>query len=448
MKKRRLLCVVLAAGKGTRMKSNVPKVLHQVAGLPMVNHVIGAAQALAPDQIVVVIGPDTPAVADAVAPHETVIQHDRLGTGHAVRVALEGRDLQGTDVLVLFGDVPLVPPEALVTLIERHRGTDTPVITILAMKPSDPTGYGRLDTTPQHYVREVIEQADLRGDQEYINLCSSGMMILRGEGLNDALKALKNDNAKGEYYLLDILPPMVAAGERAAYVLGSPDDLNGVNDRVQLAAAEKRMQDRLRDRAMKGGVTMIDPATVYLSTDTQLGSDVLIEPNVVIGEGVVVEDGVIIHAHSYLEGVTIKADAKVGPFVRIRPGTVVGPRSKVNNFVELKKTILGERVDISQLCCVVDSDVGDHVNIGAGTITSNYDGVNKFRTIIGARSFIGSNSTLVAPVTIGDDGFVSAGSVITDTVPSGHVAFGRARQVNRPHTEKTIQFSQKHLGKK
>lgn len=447
MNKRKLICVILAAGKGTRMKSDLPKVLHPVAGIPMVAHVVRAASALSPDDIIVVIGPDMDAVADAVAPHSTVIQHDRLGTGHAVKVALDGRDLSDTDVMVLFGDVPLVPPDALQEMVTRHRAGDAPVVTILGMQPENPTGYGRLITDPQNYVTSVVEELDATPEQRAITLCSSGMMTLRGEHLASALTAIQNNNAKGEYYLLDVLPILRSGNGVAAYTLGPTDDLNGVNDREQLALAEKRMQNKLRSRAMRGGVTMVDPDTVYLSTDTQFGQDITVEPNVVIGPGVVVENNVTIKASSYLAGVRLQQGCEIGPFVHIRAGSDVGRDAVVANFVEMKKAVLKPHAKISQFACVVDADVGAYANIGAGTIISNWNGVEKFRSRIGDYAFVGGNATLVSPVNLDDGSFVTAGSVITDDVAKDEMAFGRARQVNKPATKVATLYAEKQKKK-
>lgn len=389
MNKRKLICVVLAAGKGTRMKSDLPKVLHQVAGEPMVRHVVNAAQSLSPDQIIVVIGPDMDAVADAVAPHTTVIQHDRLGTGHAVKVALDGRDLADTDVMVLFGDHPSTPSETLRDLLDRHRKDDRPSVTMIAMKPDNPHGYGRLVTGAQDYVEKIVEHNDATEQDRQINLCNSGMMIFASEGLADALARLKNDNAKGEYYQTELVALQCKAGGKCAYVLGPAEDMEGVNDREQLAAAEKRMQQKLRIRAMRSGVTMIDPDTVYLSVDTQFGQDITIEPNVVIGPDVVIENNVTIKASSYIAGVRLQHGCEIGPFVHIRAGSDVGRDAVVANFVEMKKAVLQPHAKISQFACVVDADVGAYANVGAGTIISNWNGVEKFRTKIGDYAFIG-----------------------------------------------------------
>jgi bifunctional UDP-N-acetylglucosamine pyrophosphorylase / glucosamine-1-phosphate N-acetyltransferase len=449
MNKRSLICLILAAGKGTRMKSALPKVLHAVAGMPMLGHVMAAARSLGVAQIRVVVSPGQDAVRDYVSEQGTIaVQPVPQGTGDAVKCGLSGVDLKNTDVLVLYGDVPLVEVATLEKLIARQLSDDKIHATILGMRPTVPTGYGRLLINTNDFVTGIVEELDATPEQRLINLCNSGMMILRGEGLMDRLGRITNNNAKNEFYLTDLISIIGQDGAFCAYVEGPADDLDGVNDRAQLAKAESRLQNKLRQKHMLNGVTLIDPSSVYFSIDAQIGNDVTIEPNVVIGTGTRISSGVEIKSFSCIEGVAIDEGARIGPFVRIRPGTTIGAGSKVNNFVELKQTHLGQHVDVSQLCCVVDSDVGDNVNIGAGTITSNYNGKDKFRTQIGDRTFVGSNSTLIAPVKIGDDAFITAGSTITENVPENMVAFGRARQVNRDHTEKTILFSNKKKGKK
>lgn len=315
------------------------------------------------------------------------------------------------------------------------------------MTPENPTGYGRLITDQNEYVTAVIEEMDATPDQRKIKLCSSGMMVLRGEKLVQALETIKNNNAKGEYYMLDVLPILCQDGDHAAYTIGPSEDLNGVNDRVQLSTVEKRMQKKLRDAAMRGGVTMIDPDTVYLSTDTVMGQDIVIEPNVVIGAGVKIEIGVVIKANSYLEHVTIEKGARIGPFARIRDHSVVGQNVQIGNFVEIKKSVIGQGTKANHLTYLCDLDIGENINIGVGALFSNYDGKDKHRTSIGNNSFVGANCTIVSPVTIGEDAYIAAGSTITEDIADGQLAFGRARQMNREHTEKTKQFAAKQRKK-
>jgi bifunctional UDP-N-acetylglucosamine pyrophosphorylase / glucosamine-1-phosphate N-acetyltransferase len=447
MSKRKLLCVILAAGKGTRMKSKLPKVLHPVAGIPMLGHVMRAARDLGPDQIVVVVGPGQEDVATYAAPHDTVLQAQQLGTGHAVRSALVGRDLTGTDVLVLFGDVPLVPMVDLSHLCDQHARAKSNV-TIMAMIPDNPTGYGRLITTAKGEVTAIVEELDCTPPQRDIRLCWSGVMMFRSEGLNDQLARIENKNAKSEYYLTDMVTIAGADGGTCTYVVaGDAQDFQGVNDRSQLALVENRLQHKLRQLVMKNGATLIDPTTVYLSGDTQIGQDVVVEPNVFIGPEVIIENGVIIHANCYLEGVTLRTGAEIGPYVRIRPGTDVGQEAVIANFVEVKKSTFAAHAKVSQFCCVVDADIGAYANLGAGTIISNWDGVNKYRSHIDDFAFVGGNSTLVSPVKIGNSAFVTAGSVITEDVKPDEMAFGRARQVNKPTSDKAQLYSKKQKKK-
>lgn len=442
MSTRPLIALILAAGRGTRMKSTLPKVLHQVAGVPMLTHVISAAQTLNPKQIIVVIGPDMDDVAAAAHPHETVIQTEQLGTGHAVKIALAGRDLKKTDILVLYGDVPLTPVNDLAALTAKHQSTSA-AVTILAMRPEIPTGYGRLITDARDQVSTIVEELDATPDQRQINLCNSGMMLLRGEGLNDLLAALQNNNAKGEYYLTDLLSLARGKGGIGAYVEGDANDLNGVNDRVQLAAAEARFQKKTRETHMRAGVTLIDPASVFFAADTVIGQDVVIEPNVFFGPGVRIANNVRILANCHLYNVTIAQGAQIGPFARIRHDTQIGQDVHIGNFVEIKNSHLGNDTKASHLTYLCDLDVGAQVNIGAGATFSNYDGAEKTRTKIDNRSFIGANSTVVSPVDIGTNTYIAAGSVITDDVPADKLAFGRARQTVRDHTKKTIAYSVK-----
>ncbi len=442
MSERKLICVILAAGKGTRMKSSLPKVLHKVAGEPMLTHVIRAAKTLTPDQIIVVVGPGMDNVAAVAAPHDVVIQTEQLGTGHAVRTALAGQATHGADVMVLCGDVPLVAPESLSDLLAEHRDQDADV-TILAMQPDNPTGYGRLITNADGHVSAIIEELDADAPTKKINLCNSAMMVLRGEGLEGLLNSIQNKNAKGEYYLTDVLALSRAKGGLCAYTVGDAQDLNGVNDRVQLSIVERRFQERARVRAMQNGVTLIDPDTVYFSADTVLGRDVTVEPHVFFGLGVRVADDVQIRANCYIENVIIKDKAIIGPFARIREHSLIGESALIGNFVEVKKSVVGRETKASHLTYLCDLDVGEFVNVGVGANFSNWDGIRKTRTNIGDRSFIGANATVVSPVTIGADSYIAAGSVITDDVPADKLAFGRARQSVRDHTDKTRAFSTK-----
>jgi bifunctional UDP-N-acetylglucosamine pyrophosphorylase/glucosamine-1-phosphate N-acetyltransferase len=418
--------VILAAGLGTRMRSAVPKALHPIAGRPMLRHLLdSAAQVFA--HIVVVIGPDMPDVAAAAAPYPVVIQHERLGTAHA---ALQAADHFGTsETGVLYADNPLITPATLHALLNRRRDAGA-ALALLAMRPPDPAGYGRVLTQAGRVLR-IVESADATEAERAETLCNAGVLCAPAQAMAAWLRAVGRDNARGEYYLTDIVA--LAAAQGPVIAIEAPfDELRGINSRAELAAAEAVVQHRLRVAAMAAGVTMTDPASVFLCADTQLAQDVTIGPSVVFGPGVRVETGAQIRAFCHLEGCAIGPGAIVGPFARVRPGSVLGAASHVGNFVEIKAADLGAGAKVNHLTYIGDASVGARSNVGAGTITCNYDGFAKHRTSIGADAFIGSDSVLVAPVTIGDGALVTAGSVITHDVPAEAMAFGRARQQNRP----------------
>ncbi|WP_284176899.1 bifunctional UDP-N-acetylglucosamine diphosphorylase/glucosamine-1-phosphate N-acetyltransferase GlmU [Rhabdaerophilum sp. SD176] len=424
------LAIILAAGEGTRMKSAQPKVLHEVAGLSLVGHAIRSAQAAGMSHLAVVIGPDRPDVAREVAllaPDATVLeQRERRGTAHAVLQA-EALITKGhAAVLVQFGDTPLIRAETLRALAEAVT-TGGNALAVLGFEAKDPTGYGRLLMGPDG-IEAIREHKDASEEQRRITLCNGGLMALRGDIALSLLKAVKAENAQNEYYLPDCVGLARAAGERVALVEVAEEEALGVNDRVQLAACERVIQHRLREQHLRNGVTMIAPETVFLSLDTELGRDVLVEPNVVFGPGVAVGEGAVIHAFSHLEGASVGAKATIGPYARLRPGTRIGAKAKIGNFVEIKNAELGEGAKASHLTYLGDARIGAETNIGAGTITCNYDGFLKFETVIGANAFIGSNSALVAPVTIGDGAFVGSGSVITENVPANALALARGHQ--------------------
>ena len=430
-----LACVVLAAGKGTRMRSALPKVLHPLAGLPMVEHVLANARSLEPERMILVIGPELESAApgleggdEAVA---CVVQDEPRGTAHAVaqtRPLLE--DFEG-DVLVLYADTPLVRSETLSRLIQARREGNGVAAAVLGFRPEDPEEYGRLILAPDGTLARIVEYAEASGDERAVTLCNAGTMAVDGRRLFPLLDAIDNDNAKGEYYLTD-LPAIVAAeGGRCAVAEAPAEEVMGINDRVQLAEAERVVQDRLRRAAMEGGATLVDPATVWLSRDTGLGSDVTVGPNVVIGPGVVIEDSVEIRPFSHLEGVRVRKGATIGPFARLRPGSDIGEGAIVGNFVEVKSSSVAEGAKIKHLSYVGDAGVGAGANIGAGTITCSYDGYRKSRTEIGDGAFIGSNTALVAPVTVGPGAVVGAGSVITEDVEADAIAVARGEQKQR-----------------
>jgi bifunctional UDP-N-acetylglucosamine pyrophosphorylase/glucosamine-1-phosphate N-acetyltransferase len=371
-------------------------------------------------------------VARAVAPHPTAIQAEQLGTGHAVmaaRAALEGF---GGDVLVLYGDTPFITTETLQRLLARRRAADDPAAVVLGMRPADPGEYGRLLLAEDGSLAEIVEFRDAGPEQRAIDLCNSGVMAVDGKRLFDLRDQVGNANAKGEYYLTDIVVVARRQGLTCAVVEAPADELLGINSRMDLAAAEAVFQDRLRARAMAEGATLIDPRTVYFSHDTEIGRDVVIGPSVVFGPGVTVGDNVEIRAFCHIEGARIAEGAIIGPFARLRPGAELGPQVHIGNFVEVKNGRLGAGAKANHLAYIGDASVGAGTNVGAGTIVCNYDGFDKWRTEIGAGSFIGSNSTLVAPLRIGDGAFVAAGSVITREVPADALAVARERQTEKP----------------
>ncbi|MEN3930887.1 bifunctional UDP-N-acetylglucosamine diphosphorylase/glucosamine-1-phosphate N-acetyltransferase GlmU [Microvirga sp. W0021] len=429
---RSCLAIILAAGEGTRMRSTLPKVLHRIAGRSMLAHVLAEVQEAGADRLVVVVGPDHDRVAAEalkVAPHaEIVVQKERLGTAHAVLAAKEALKQPVDDVVVAFADTPLITADVFSDL--RKPLASGAAVSVLGFEAENPFGYGRLLVEDEKLVA-IREEKEASDQEKAVRLCNAGLMAFQGEGLLDILNAIGNDNAKGEFYLTDAVSIAAAAGKLASAVYADEETVKGVNDKVQLASAEATMQQRLRNRALVAGVTMTAPETVFLSFDTCFGKDVEIEPNVFFAPGVSVGDGVTIHAYSHLEGATIKNNVSVGPFARLRPGAVLGEKAKVGNFVEIKKTELGEGAKVSHLTYLGDATIGSDVNIGAGTITCNYDGYDKFQTVIRDGAFIGSNSSLVAPVVVGQGAFVGSGSVITGDVPDNALAIARGIQVEK-----------------
>jgi len=426
--------IILAAGKGTRMKSDTHKVLHPIAGRPMLLHLIDSVATLAPARTVVVVGAGREQVEAAVHPLgvATVEQVEQLGTGHATlqaRPALAG--FEG-DVLILFGDVPRITSETLRRMLERLHAPDSPATVALGFRPADPAAYGRVIADGEGRIDRIVEYKDASPEERAVTLCNSGLFAARSADLFELLAKVGNDNAAGEYYLPDIVTVAAAAGRHSAVIEVPAAEVAGINSRGELAAVEAEWQTARRARAMADGATLIAPETVWFAHDTQLGRDVLIEPNVFFGPGVTVADRVTIHAFSHIEGAQIASGAVVGPYARLRPGTVLGEDAKVGNFVETKKAVLGKGAKANHLTYLGDAEVGAGANIGAGTITCNYDGFLKYRTNIGEGAFIGSNSALVAPVSIGKDATVAAGSVVTQDVEAGALAIARGRQEARP----------------
>ncbi len=425
----KLAVVILAAGQGTRMKSRLPKVLHPVAGRSMIAHVVAAAGDLKPDRIVVVVGPGHEAVREAVAPHDSVVQEERLGTAHALATArplLEGFD---GDVLVLYGDCPLIRGETLARMTAAARAEPRPGGVVLAFRKAPPHEYGRLVLAADGRVERIVEHRDADEAERAIELCNSGVMLADAARLWDWVGRIGNNNAKGEYYLTDLVGLATADGLPCVHVEGAAEELLGANSRAELAEVERALQRRLRAAAMDAGVTMTDPESVWLSWDTRLGRDVTIGPNVYFGPGVSVGDNVAIRPFCHLEGTDVADDAVVGPFARLRPGAVIGAAARVGNFVEVKKATIEDGAKVNHLSYVGDARVGAGANVGAGTITCNYDGFSKAFTDIGDNAFVGSNTALVAPVKIGDGAIVAAGSVITKDVAADALAVGRASQM-------------------
>lgn len=433
MNPRSIAAIILAAGKGTRMQSDLHKVLHRVAGRPMLLHLVDSVAALAPDRTVVVVGAGRQQVEAAVAPLgiATAHQAQQLGTGHAVaqaEAALEGFD---GDVLVLYGDVPLVSTVTMRRMLDRLHGEDAPATVVLGFRPADPGAYGRIIAEGDRIVK-MVEFKDATAEERAQTLCNSGLMAVRSSDLFALLARVGNDNAAGEYYLPDVVMLAAADGRASAVIETDAAEVAGVNSRAELAGIEAAWQATRRARAMVEGATLVAPETVWFAHDTQIGRDVVIEPNVVFGPGVRVADGVTIRAFSHLEGATVGEGAEIGPYARLRPGAILEPQAKVGNFVEMKNAVLGRGAKANHLTYLGDAEVGAGANIGAGTITCNYNGFLKNRTRIGEGAFVGSNSALVAPVTIGAGAIVAAGSVITRDVEPDALAVARGSQEVRP----------------
>lgn len=430
---RPIAAIVLAAGRGTRMRSDRHKVLHPIAGKPMLLQLLDSVSQLGAERQVVVVGDRREQVEAAVAGRGVAIAHqaEQLGTGHAVAQAQGALDGFSGDVLILYGDVPLVRAETMRAMLDRLQASDAPACVVLGFRPADPGAYGRVIADDAGRIDCMVEYKDASDAERAVTLCNSGLMAVRGEDLFALLSRVGNDNAAGEYYLPDIV--MLASGDGRASAVIETDavEVTGVNSRGELAALEAEWQAQRRARAMAEGATLIAPETVWFSHDTRLGRDVTVEPNVWFGPGVSIDDGVVIHGFSHLEGCSIATGAGIGPYARLRPGAEIGRDARVGNFVELKKAVLGEGAKANHLSYIGDADVGAGANIGAGTITCNYDGFFKYRTVIGEGAFIGSNSALVAPVSVGDGAIVGAGSVVTKDVERDALALARGRQEMR-----------------
>lgn len=427
---RRFAVVILAAGQGTRMRSDTHKVLHPIASRPLLLHLLESVDALGAERRVVVVGKGREQVEAAIGGRNVAIayQKEQKGTGHAVQQAAQA--LAGYDgpVLILYGDTPFVEAKTLGRMLDRLNGADDPGVVVLASCPPDPLKYGRIILGEDDRIAKMVEYKDASDEERAVRLCNSGMMAVRAPDLFRWLGEVGNDNAAGEYYLPDVVNIAAAEGRKAVVIKGDPYETAGVNSRAELAHLELEWQRRRREQVLDEGATLIDPESVWFAYDTRLGRDVTVEPHVVFGPGVEVADGATIHAFSHIEGAIIGTGASIGPFARIRPGTRLGDGSKVGNFVELKKADVGKGAKVNHLSYVGDASVGSRANIGAGTITCNYDGFAKYRTEIGNGAFIGSNTALVAPVTVGDGAIIGAGSVITRNVEADSLAIERSEQ--------------------
>ena len=429
-----LAIVILAAGKGTRMKSDLHKVLHPIAGRAMIEHLLASAAELAPVRSVVVAGHGREQLEQALAGRATIaVQDPQHGTGHAVQQAEAALAGFAGDVLILYGDVPFVCAETMRAMLQRLHADDAPAVVVLGFEPRETLQYGRVIAHADGRIVKMVEHKDATADERACTLCNSGLMAVRGADVFGLLARVTNDNAAGEYYLTDIVNVASLDGRICAVVVtDDADEVAGINSRAELAGAEQRWQLRRRARAMADGATLIAPETVWFAWDTRVGRDVTIEPNVVFGPGTVVQDHAVIHAFCHVEGATIGAGSSVGPFARLRPGTVLEQGVKVGNFVEIKATRMGAGAKASHLTYLGDAEIGAEANIGAGTITCNYDGYFKHKTVIGDRAFIGSNSALVAPVRIGADAIVAAGSAVSRDVAAGELRLVRADQLVKP----------------
>jgi len=423
--------IILAAGKGTRMRSSMPKVLHKIAGRSLLGHVLTTSNKLGAEKTVIVVGPDMEDVASEGKKYcehaDIAVQTSQSGTGDAVKSAFDALgDYQGP-VLILYADTPLLPLSVLESML---KGLESADIAVLGFQSDTPTGYGRL-VSEAGQLTGIVEELDATDAQKQIDICNSGVIGTKAGHLTRLVSQITPNNAKGEYYLTDMIGLGHEDGLKNIYVLCEEEDVLGINDREQLSQAEQIAQNRLRSEFMRAGVTMIDPNSVTLSADSSIGQDVTIEPHVVIGEGVSIGDNVTILGFSHMENTTIENGANIGPYARLRPGTHIGVGAKIGNFVETKNTHVAEGAKINHLSYAGDADIGKNANIGAGTITCNYDGTSKHKTVIGEGCFVGSNSSLVAPVSLGDGAYIGSGSVITKDVGEGDLAISRVKQVNK-----------------
>lgn len=424
-----LTCIILAAGKGSRMMSDKPKVMHEIAGRPMISWLLETVEQLRPDEIIVVSAPDIPELKETVAPHKIAIQTEQLGTGDAVRAAMSQMESTEGDVLILLGDAPLLSVYTLRRLIDtRHEDPDVGV-SVLSVELEDPTSYGRLLTTEEDFVLGIIEDKDCTDEEREINICNTGAFCVDAAKIRGWLDNLVNDNAQMEFYITDI--PHIA-GEQGSrtktYITHETDEVHGANTKADLAHLEQIVQSTLRQKAMMRGAVLLDPSSVYLSWDTKIGVDTVIEPHVFFGPNVNIDGHVHIKAFCHIEDANIETGSVIGPFARIRPGTQIKKNVKIGNFVEIKNATMHEGSKASHLGYIGDATVGAHTNFACGAITANYDGFAKHHTTIGENVMVGSNVNLVAPVTIGDGAFIAAGSTISKDIPADALAKERSEQ--------------------
>ncbi|WP_066704129.1 bifunctional UDP-N-acetylglucosamine diphosphorylase/glucosamine-1-phosphate N-acetyltransferase GlmU [Celeribacter ethanolicus] len=424
--------ILLAAGQGTRMNSDLPKVLHPIGNAPMFAHALASGSALEPQRTVLVVGHGGDLVAaEAAMIDENIViarQEEQLGTAHAVLQAKDALAAFEGDAIVLYGDTPFISEDTILRMAEARKSAD---VVVLGFEAADPARYGRLVMEGDRLTR-IVEYKDATEAQRAITFCNSGLIAADASVLFDLLDQVGNDNAAGEYYLPDIVEIAWKTGRTATAVACDESETLGVNTRTELARAEAIFQSAKRAEALDNGVTLLAPETVFFSLDTYIGRDTVVEPNVIFGPGVTVESGARLRAFSHFEGCHVSMGATVGPFARLRPGAELANNAHIGNFVEVKNALIGEGTKVNHLTYIGDADIGDGTNVGAGTITCNYDGVFKHRTVVGRNAFIGSNTMLVAPVTVGDEAMTASGSVITSNVEAGALAIGRAKQVNKP----------------
>lgn len=442
-KKTPLACVILTAGFGKRMKSAKPKVMHEIAGQPMIKWLLRSVEELAPEKIIIVTAPDSLSVAQAVQPHITVVQQKPLGTADAVRAALPALEGFTGDVLVLLGDMPLLSAGMMQSLVETRQSSDDTGIVVLGVEYKNPPAFGRLVLNADKTLNRIVEDKEATPEERNIKLCNTGAFCIDGSKLAHWIGLVDNKNSQGEFYITDL--PQIAAREgikTRVSILYDTEEVTGINSRAELAAAEVIAQRRLRKKAMENGATLTDPTTVFFSWDTKIGRDVVIGPNVVFGPGAVVGDEVIIHPFCHIEGARIDNNCVIGPFARLRPGTHLWQKVRIGNFVEVKNSLLHEGVKANHLAYIGDSDIGAGTNFSCGAITANYDGYDKFKTVIGDNVMVGSNVTLVAPIQIGSGAYLAAGSTITKDVPA------EALSVERSETRLVPGWAEKNRNKK